>query len=164
MSDWSEFNFGREGIGPSAMGQYISDLGGMFGDAFTRGNEGRSIVGYFGSAIAGGAMGGGGEEGGASAGTEGLGQFGSRAGGYLGGLGSLWSGGGGGQQQPQGGFYTNPFSPRQPIPPDSPYHPMQFQNESFRPWQANVAATGIGQKPALMFPQQHIFAPGQGLF
>lgn len=164
MSDWSEFNFGREGIGPSAQGQYLSDLGGLFGDAFSRGAEGRSIVGYFGSAMLGGGMGaeGAGAEGASAGGFEGLGTFAQKAGGLLGqggAFGDLFGGGrGGGNQSPQPTFY-NPFSPQPPQP--QPIAQTHFQNNSFTPWLQNVSNM---QRPRTIQPLAPMFKPGTGYF
>jgi hypothetical protein len=102
--------------------------------------------------------------GGAGGGEEVAGGGGSSSGGLfsgllgqgkntLGNLGGMF--GGGQQQQQQQPMYVNPFSPTTQIPKDSPYHPMQFQNASFTPWEQNVATMGMPSQSTL--PRRNVF-------
>lgn len=119
-------------------------LGGFGGEGF--GGEANLGMGGAGGESAGGGGGGGM-----------LSQFGGSA---LNNIKNLFGGMGGGQQQ-QPRF--NPFSPATPMPADSPYHPMQFQNQSFTPWMQNVTSMGMA-KQQMPGPAEHIFAAGKGFF
>ena len=125
------------------------------GEATTKGLIGAALLYAMGPYGGGGGFGGG-ESGGSSGGM--FTQFGGSA---LNNLKGLFGGLGGQPQQQQA--YQNPFSPAQPLAQESPYHPMNFGNQSFTPWMQNVASMGM-PKLQIPGPAEHIFAQGKGFF
>lgn len=131
------------------------------GEATTKGIIGAALLYALGPwGGGGGAAEGGGEAAAGGGGSGGmLSQFGGSALNNLKGL----FGGMGNQQPQQQMMYQNPFSPAQPLAPESPYHPMNFGNQSFTPWMQNVASMGMPRQQ-ILGPAEHIFAQGKGFF
>lgn len=161
--EYTNRNFLNDTEDPHGRMQIMSDLQGQHGDAMSRGSEGRSILGNFGTAILGGYFSSGGDFGGYTGfnGSQ-LGNYmnmGKMGGGSLYNMRGMFDGGG---QQPQQPFYSNPFSPPQQQPQNAPWQQAHFTNNSFTPWLQNTQ--GALHPQNLNQPWQRMFSPGTGYF